>query len=354
MAITAANMPSNPGESMKVNIWIPALAALTFATAAQAQTPSWMISELLPAAKAEGQLTVYSSTNEQEGLPLWRLYEDATGVKVNYVRNAEGPMLAKIALEARTGQQSWDVQNAGSVNQIPSALTLDWEPPLAKEIMPEARDPGHRWYGVYAGYNAPQYNTNLVRQDELPKSYEDFLTHKEWAGKTVIEATDREWMEAIFQFYGRDKGRKLLEDIVRTLSPIVLDGHFAMARQIAAGEYPVMLTDYTMLTTNLKQQGAPTDFLPLDPVSVWFGMVGVNKNAPHPNAAKLAENFLLSREAQAQSSQQGGRVPTRPDVPSNPLDVRARLGAKKLIFLQLSAEQAKASQKIFDEIFRNR
>jgi iron(III) transport system substrate-binding protein len=333
---------------------LAALALAGVAAPAAAQQPSWMIPELLAAAKAEGQLTVYSSTNEQEGLPLWKLYEDATGVKVNYVRNAEGPMLAKIAIEARTGQQAWDVQNAGSVNQIPPALALDWEPPLAKEIMPEARAPDKRWYGVYAGYNAPQYNTNLVRKEDLPKTYEDFLKHPEWKGKTVLEGTDREWMEAIFQFYGRDKGRKLLEEIVRTLNPIVLDGHFAMARQIAAGEYPMMLTDYTMLTTNLRQQGAPTDFLPLDPVSVWFGMVGINKNAPHPNAAKLAANFLLSREAQSLSSTMGGRVPTRPDTPSNPPDVRARLGAKKLIFMQLSADQAKASQKTFDEIFRGR
>jgi iron(III) transport system substrate-binding protein len=319
-----------------------------------AQTPSWIIPDILTAAKAEGQVTVYSSTNEQEGLPLWKLYENATGIKVNYVRNAEGPMLSKIALEARTGQQSWDVQNAGSVNQIPSQLTLEWEPPLAREIMLEARDPAKRWHGVYAGYNAPQYNTNLVKADDLPKTYADFARHKEWNGRVVIEGTDREWMEAIFQHYGKDKGRALLEEIVRALNPIVLDGHLAMARQIAAGEYPVMLTNYTMLTTNFKQQGAPTDYLPLDPVSVWFGMVGVNKNAPHPNAAKLAANFLLSREAQSLSSKIGGRIPTRVDVESNPPDVRARLGEKKLIFMQLSAEQAKASQKTFDEIFRKR
>ena len=331
-----------------------ALACGGLSAHAQTQTPSWIIPDLLAAAKMEGQLTVYSSTNEQEGLPLWKLYEDATGVKVNYVRNAEGPMLAKIALEARTGQQSWDVQNAGSVNQIPPQLVLQWEPPLAREIMPEARDPDRRWYGVYAGYNAPQYNTNLIKPDDLPKTYEDFLKHPEWAGKVVIEGTDREWMEAVFQFYGKDKGRKLLEDIVRTLNPIVLDGHLAVARQIAAGEYPIMLTNYTMLTTNFKQHGAPTDYIPMNPVSVWFGMVGVNKNAPHPNAAKLAANFLLSREAQTLSARMGGRVPTRPDVDSNPPDVRQRLGEKKLIFMQLSAEQAKASQKIFDEIFRGK
>jgi iron(III) transport system substrate-binding protein len=324
--------------------------------AAQAQTPqaSWIIPELLAGAQAEGQVTIYSSTNEQEGLPLWKLYEEATGIKVNYVRGAESPLQAKIALEARTGQQSWDVHNAGTVNMIPENLTLQYEPPNAKDIMPEARDPNKRWYGVYAGYSVPQYNTNLVKPDELPKTFEDFLTRKQWIGKVAIEGTDREWMEAILTFYGRDNGLKLLRDIQATLKPVVLDGHFAMARQIAAGEYPIALMNYSMLTTNLKQQGAPTDYVALDPVHLWFGMVGVNKSAPHPNAAKLAANFLLSREAQEFSAKMGGRVPTRLDVESNPPDLRRRMNEKKVRFVQLSAEQSKESQKLFDEIFKPR
>ena len=128
----------------------------------------------------------------------------------------------------------------------------------------------------------------------------------------------------------------------------------ALARQIAAGEYPITLMNYSMLTTNLKQQGAPTDYFALDPVHLWFGMVGVNKSAPHPNAARLAANFLLSREAQSYSSQNGGRIPTRLDVDSNPKDVREKLSQKKAIFVQLSAEQMKSSQKVFDEIFTPR
>jgi len=200
----------------------------------------------------------------------------------------------------------------------------------------------------------PQYNTNLVKPDELPKSFEDFLTRKQWVGKVAIEATDRDWMDAILQFYGRDKGLKLLRDIQATLKPVVLDGHFAMARQIAAGEYPIALMNYSMLTTNLKQQGAPTDYVVLDPVHLWFGMVGVNKNAPHPKAALLAANFLLSREAQEFAAKTGGRVPTRLDVESNPKDLRQRMAEKKVIFLQHTTEQSKASQKLFDEIFRPR
>jgi len=331
-------------------------AAVLMGGAAQAQSPqpSWIMPEILAAAKAEGQVTIYSSTNEQEALPLWKLYEDATGIKINYVRGAESPLHAKIAIEARTGQQSWDVHNAGTVNMVPENLALQFDPPNARDIMPEARDPNRRWYGVYAGYSVPQYNTNLVKPDELPKSFEDFLTRKQWVGKVVIEGTDRDWMDAVLQFYGRDKGLKLLRDIQATLKPVVLDGHFALARQIAAGEYPIALMNYSMLTTNLKQQGAPTDYVVLDPVHLWFGMVGVNKNAPHPKAALLAANFLLSREAQDFAAKTGGRVPTRLDVESNPKDLRQRMNEKKVVFLQHTTEQSKASQKLFDEIFKPR
>ena len=82
-----------------------AVAALLAGSPAHAQAPAaptWMIPELLAAAKAEGQLTVYSSTNEQEGFPLWKLFEEATGVKVNYVRAADAALMGKIALEARS------------------------------------------------------------------------------------------------------------------------------------------------------------------------------------------------------------------------------------------------------------
>jgi iron(III) transport system substrate-binding protein len=232
-------------------------AALT--APARAQQADWIIPDILAAAKAEGQVTVYSSTNEQEALPMWKVFEAATGIKVNYIRGAEGPLHGRVSVEARTGQHSWDVMNAASVNIIPEHLSLAWEPPNARHIMAEARDPKKRWYGVYAGYDVPQYNTNLVKADELPKSYEDFLTKKQWVGKVVIEGTDRDWMEAILQVYGREKGLKLLKDIAATLKPIVLDGHLAIARQIAAGEYPIALMNYSMLITNMKQSGAPTE-----------------------------------------------------------------------------------------------
>ena len=205
------------------------VAGLLATATAQAQQPEWAMPDILAAAKAEGQVTVYSSTNEQEGLPLWKLFEDATGIKVNYVRAADAALMGKIAIEARSGQQSWDVINTPTANQLPEAVMAQFDPPLAKAVMPSARDPNRRWYGVYANYNSPAYNTNLVKAEDLPKTYEDFLKKTDWVGKVAIEGTDNEWMNAIFAHYGEAKGKKLISDLVSTLKVVVLDGHLAAA-----------------------------------------------------------------------------------------------------------------------------
>src|SRR3979411_3091436 len=157
-------------------LWTAAARAQdTSADTAAAQSPSWLIADLAPAARTEGALTVYSSMNEQEGLPLWKMFEDATGVKVNYVRSSDSIILSRIAIENRARQRSWDVAVTTTVNRLPNDARLQFAPPEARGLIPQARDPNRRWYGVYANYNTLAYNTKLVRKSELPKSYEEFL-----------------------------------------------------------------------------------------------------------------------------------------------------------------------------------
>ena len=64
---------------------------------------------LLAAAKKEGSVVVYTSTNEREGLPLFKIFEDATGIKVHYIRAGDGMLVSRSLIEARAGQSSFDV-----------------------------------------------------------------------------------------------------------------------------------------------------------------------------------------------------------------------------------------------------
>src|SRR5262245_65428770 len=96
-----------------------ALCLATAATPAGAQdapsgggagsTPSWILPDLAAAARSEGSLTVYSSMNEQEGLPLRKMFEDAAGVEVNYVRSSDSIILSRLAIETRARERRRDL-----------------------------------------------------------------------------------------------------------------------------------------------------------------------------------------------------------------------------------------------------
>jgi iron(III) transport system substrate-binding protein len=318
------------------------------ALAAGAPAASWIVPDLLGPAQKEGALTVFSSTNEQEGLPLWHIFEAATGIKVNYVRAAD--LIARIGIEARAGQPTWDLLNTSTISETPPQFLAQFDPPEARSLIPDARDPGKRWYGCYGNYNAPAYNTGQVHQDQLPKTYEAFLDHPEWAGTLAIEGTDKEWLYAILQTRGEADGTRLIKEIVSRLRPVVTNGRLALARAVSAGEYPVALNDYVMLTENQRLAGGATDFWALDPVALFFGAVGVNAQAPHPNAARLGANFMLSAEAQAFAAKTG-RLPTRPDVASNPTDVIARLKAVRSVPVIMTPTESRDWQKRFRELF---
>jgi iron(III) transport system substrate-binding protein len=323
----------------------PALAADT--------VPSWIVPDLLAGAKAEGALTVYSSINEQEALPLWQEFEKATGVKVNYIRGNDAALTSKIMIEARTQQYSWDALVTTSITRLPPALRAKLDPPQAKDLTPSFRDKEGRWFGVYANYNAPSYNTSKITLTQPPKDFEEFLTHKEWIGHVGIDAQEFPWYRAVIEHYGEEKGARLLKTFFEVFKPTPIDGHLALARSIGAGEYWVTPSNYVNLSTNVRSSGAPVDYWGMDPLSVILGAVAVNAKAPHPKAAALAANFLISKEGQTAVAQKG-RLPVRADTEPVPPDAIKKLGSLAPMALDFSPEEEKIWQKRYQDQLRGR
>src|SRR4051812_25410789 len=124
------------------------LIGLCVAAPAHAQTPPWATPELLAAAKAEGSaLTVYGSQNEQEALPYYKVFEDATGIKVSYVRASDTALFSRILIEHRARQRTWDLVVTTPVNRLPDEVLLQFDPAEAKNLMSQARGLNRRWYG---------------------------------------------------------------------------------------------------------------------------------------------------------------------------------------------------------------
>lgn len=314
---------------------------------------SWLDPKLLESAKSEGTLVVYSAINEEEGLSVWHIFEEATGLKVEYVRGSDAQLVSRILIESRGGKPTWDLLNSTAVHKLPQQLLAEIEPGEAPYLIPAARDPSRRWYGTGANYDLPSYNTRLVEASDLPRSYEELAARSTWGGHVANNETDAEWLAALMSFYGEPKARALMEKLVATLRPVMIGGHLQVARAVGAGEYWASLNNYVSLTLNVQLNGAPINFWALEPIALFFHEVGVDAKAPHPNAARLAANFLLSEDAQRKSTA-WGRLPVRPDVETNPPGVLDKLRGKAVIPITLAGEAEKKADGLYKELVAGR
>lgn len=332
----------------------PVIVGRVPAVLAQSPPPSWLDPALLAKAKVEGgSVTVYSSVNEPEALPLWKEFESAAGIRVDYIRASDTALIGRIALEARAQQRSWDILVTTAVGRLPPEFLAPFEPAQAKGYPQEAFGPGSRWYGVYSNICAPSYNSRLVDRASLPKSYEEFAERKDWAGKVAIDVHDEQWLVGQFRHHGEQRARKFLTGIAANLKPALVDGHLALARQVGLGEYAVAVSNYVNLTNNVAMNGGPTDYWIIDPLVVIYGAVGISARAQRPSAALLATNFLMSREGQ-QKLTHVGRIPVRTDVTPNPPDLWKRLDGHKLVPVNLTADEEKKATVDFNAIFKPR
>jgi iron(III) transport system substrate-binding protein len=331
---------------------VAALSPAAF-TPVRAADPAWADPPLLEAAKKEGSLVIYSSINEEEGLPIWRRFEQQTGLKVEYVRGSDAQLIARMMIESRAGRGAWDLVLITAAHKLPQPMLAQIDPPEAQHLFAAARDPNRRWFGFSANYNVPAYNTNLVKAADLPKSYEELAKRSEWAGRVVVNEYDSEWVTALLEHYGESQGRTLLRDLGATLKPAIVNGHLAVARAVGSGEYFVALTNYVNLTMNVKLAGAPTDYWAIDPVGVFYMQMSASAQAPHPNAARLGANFILSQEGQSLLAVRG-RIPSRADVETNPPGVLKAMLAKKVLPIVLDPEQEKKADSLFKELIAGR
>jgi iron(III) transport system substrate-binding protein len=271
---------------------------------------------LVERAKQEGTVVLYTSLAPTESKPLADAFEKKYGIKVELWRALSDKVVQRVITEAQARRHSVDVveTNGPEMEMLAREKVLaEFHSPHIADLPPHAI-PAHRtWFPDRLNFFVVGYNTEKVKRSEIPATYEGFLDPK-WKGRIGIEATDAEWMATLVKTWGEEKGM----DYFRRLSamkPDVRKGHVLLAELVAAGEVPVGLTMYNSNIVSLKRKGAPIDFLPVQPVAARTQGIGVAKSAPHPHAALLFADFVLSPEGQ-KLFESLGRVPASTRVKS--------------------------------------
>jgi ABC-type Fe3+ transport system substrate-binding protein len=338
--------------STRTAVWVSLIAALLLCGRAQADDA------LYQAAKKEGTVVWYTSLIINQAVrPLVAAFNKKyPGIDVQYSRGDSGPNAIKVLDEARAGKVQGDVFDgiATTPPLLKAGLVEKFVPTDVDKYPAALRDPEGRWNALVLYFLTPGINTDLVGKDEI-KTAQDLLNPK-WKGKiawsTEPSSGAPAYIGAVLTSMGEDKGMTFLRALAKQDVVNVDATNRAILDQVIVGQYAIALSIFNHHAEISAQKGAPVAWLKVEPIPAPFHSIGLVKNAPHPNAAKLLIDFLLSEEGQRVFADVG-YLPAMPSVPAKVAALKPEGGGFAADFISPATMSANIERwvKIKRELF---
>lgn len=254
------------------------------------------LERITKAAQAEGTLTVYGSAPIDDMTTIFTAFEKKYGIKVRYWRAGPQELIRRAETEYRAGRFDVDIVQANGPTmeaiRRENLFQKVWSSVHA-DLLPQAVPQHGEWIGERLNIIIGAYNTKAVQAGDIPKTYEGFADPK-WIGKLSVEATDYDWLATVVTAMGEEKGIEIFKRIGRTAGFSVRKGHTLITTLVAAGEIPLSLNVFSYKVEQLAKEGAPIAALTIPPAVGRVNGVGAARRPPHPHAALLYYEFMLS------------------------------------------------------------
>ena len=289
----------------------PAPAADNTTAAAETTAPE---QSLIDAAKAEGELVVYGSCEEEYLAAACEHFEELYGIKVQYQRLSTGEVQAKI--EEENGNPSADVWFGGTTdpyNVVAAEGLLEaYEAENASHLLgSQYRDPDGYWYGIYKGILGFMVNKDeLARMNlEAPADWQDLLKpeYKDliWLSNYNTAGTAKLVINTMIQMKGHDEAMEYFKALDKNIAQYTKSGS-GPSKMVGPGECVIAIG---FLHDGIYQilQGYDNIQLivPEDGTSFEVGATAILKGASHPNAAKLWIEYALSPDCVDHAKENG-------------------------------------------------
>jgi iron(III) transport system substrate-binding protein len=305
-------------------------------------------------AKIETEIMWYTTMAlDDSSVLVQKFKEKYPAVNIKLFRANDSKLLERVLAESRAKATVVDVVSAGT---LPVGV-LKERGLLAKYIATEsaafpvgARDADAYWTDIYLNTFNLVYNTTMVSSREVAKTY-DALLNAKWSGNIGLDDSDYEWFGNMLQIMGEEKGLDYMRKLAR-LKPTMRAGHSLIATLVAAGEFAIYPDGYPRRVEVLRERGARTvDWLWLEPTIAELHPTAIMSTAPHPNAARVFTDYLLSTEGQELIGVGFGRVPSRKGVklkyPRMSVESRKIHWSNPTLMAKNSARYAELFQSIF-------
>ena len=253
------------------------------------------------AARKEGALTLYTTIAEKDLPVIVGPFESKYGIKVTVWRAGTDKVLQRTVQEARAGRHDVDAVHFGSPEMEALAREKILQPvvsPVHGDLIAGSVPPHKQWAATILSVWVQAYNTNAVKKQDLPKTYQDLLDPK-WKGKLGIEVKNDDWFATVVhQLGGEEKGLAFFRQLVEKNGISSRKGHTLLNNMVVSGEVPMALTVYNYMPEQAKKKGAPIDWFAIEPAIARSNAIGVAARAKHPAAALLFYEYLLGPEGQ--------------------------------------------------------
>ena len=292
--------------------------------------------ELVTKAQKEGTVSVYSTYLPAETRKVvQQAFKKKYSINVEYTAGTGGEIAQKFKTEWTAGLRIVDLFHVGIIefrDMIkPMKVTIPIEPLLMlPEVVNHAKWRGgrlpyldadkHAFMLVLLADNFYVIKTDLVKMDEI-RSTLDVLNPK-WKGKIIlldptIPGNSNAWfVHTIVRVLGQERGEKFMRDLLLKQEPTVVRDSRQAVEGVARGKYPLVIGASVTQPVEFIRNGAPIAFAKLnEPTYMTAGTVIFSiKEVPHPNAAKLFTNWIVSREGSSLYAPSHGYPSARLDV----------------------------------------
>jgi iron(III) transport system substrate-binding protein len=350
---------------------------LLIATDVLSATANWQSDwdRTVAAAKKEGKVAVITDVTAAIRDALTIPFQEKYGITVDLFGALGREVPPRIASERKAGRYLWDVFVHGTTTGLESMIPMGAFDPLDPAlIFPDIKEP-KTWRGGGLEFLDPNktlmvmtpfqrgiifYNPKLVNANEF-KSYKDLLDPK-WKGKLIMDDPRRAGPgQATFTFFYLHP--ELGVDFIRALGKqqiTILKDYAQEVDAIGQGRYPVLIGTADFVAVARAKQGIPIAIVDARrlkegaDVSPANGSLAIFNKAPHPNAAKVYINWLLSKEGQTVFARANGYVSARLDVPTDHAEPWRVPQAGAIKTYTKAAQQAKDNlMPLLIEVFGN-
>jgi iron(III) transport system substrate-binding protein len=271
--------------------------------------------QLVEGARKEGRMVFYTSVETEFARILTGGFEAKYPfIKTDLFRSTHDKIVARLNVERKAGTFAADTLSVGefeTYHMQKLGLMMPYKSPHAAAYPEGFKDPNGYWTDLYDNLIVTAYNSARVKRDELPKRWEDLL-HPRWRKRMVLDQNEDRWFANMLHIMGDKKGMEFMQSLAKQ-EVAIRSGRSLITQLLAAGEFDLQIVAYWYRPHLMKKQGAPVDWLGLEPAILALHPISIVDRAPHPNAAKLFIDYVLSEEGQKLFAARG-REPARPGI----------------------------------------